>query len=393
MRNDRTGARSRHVTPQPSDTQPSTPSTLDIQGQILDGLRADIMNFDGAKARRRGHDIQEIIGTALKFSPDVRQAVMPKDSAAASPREVATALSEIGRAAFLPRHELFDVRLLADRFQVISGKIDPNSYKSHTYLGRDIKTAEIRFSHGLENSMGLSFGDLALIDPNLIRLDCNNFLDQLKTVVSVDPFAQVLSGFLDERRVEKQVYYRIAGLERLLKEELQHVKDAVFTNLVTGEVGFGFQDRPQDVLLKPHSPLRGLLSLDQDGSILGSVALAEYSSSLGGLIMELDQYLANQHYGAAQLAVIDFLTQQRFRSFPQPEGSMGEAYQFAALALFDGLEKMLPNTETVTDMLKAIFPESTPEGEVRGCRRFFVELYTKDFWSDSERAAIIASRR
>ena len=341
------------------------------------------------EARDSGHDIRGIVGTARRFFPEVRPELMPANSGAASPREVSNALSEIGRAVFIPRHEVLDVRLLGDSFQVISGKIDRNSYKSVPYLGREIKTAEVRFSHGIESSMGLSLDNLAMIDPQLIRLDCDNFLVQLGTLTDINPFASVLRRLVDAQCISKSDYCKIAGVGRLFNEEMQRTKDAVFINLMTNKEGTAFHERRQEVLLRPHSSLRTVLRLDAPESFMGSAAIAEYSSSLGGLLMELDLYLKHQQYDAAKLAVVDFLTQQSFRSVPSSEGSMFMSYYISALAVFDGLRAAMPNVETVPDMLTALFPGTTPQQQVHGCRRIFAEIYNKDLLPDWERVRLI----
>ena len=388
MKTDGTDPTKRHQTPRHSDEQPSLKVN---EAPILDGLRADIMNFDESAARDSGHDIRGIVGTALRFFPEVRRDMMPADSGAATPKEVSNALSEIGRAVFIPRDEVLDVRLLGERFGVISGKIDPSSYKSIPYLGRQIETAEVRFSHGIENSMGLNLGNLAMTDPHLIRVDCDNFLAQLEFLTPINPFGSVLMRIVEAREISNEECCQVAGLNRLLKEEIQHAKDAVFISIMTEKEGAALHERRQDVLLRPNSPLRQVLCLDTAESVVGSAAVSEYSSSLGGLIMELDQYLKTEHYDSAKLAVVDFLTQQSLRSVPALQGSMSLMYHIAALAFFDRLHEVMPTVETVPDMLTALFPGVTPREQVEGCRRILSEMYSKDLVPDSERVTLIGS--
>lgn len=367
------------------DAQPVTPLPKDVEASMIDGLRDDIRKFNGRTACESGHDIRCIIGTALKFSTGFRKDVMPHNGEAASPEEVSRALSEIGRSTFLPRHEVLDVRLLGDRFEVVFGRIDPNSYQTRTYLGREIKTAHVRFSHGIENSMGLSIDNLAMIDPRLIRRDCDNFLNQLPLFALCNPYGAELSNFMRAKRFSAQRYYEVAGLQRLLNEELQHARDAVYINARTGNDG-SRSERRQDVLLRPDSPLREILRLDRPGSDLGSVAISEYSSLLGGLVMELDHHLGNNDYDAARLAVVDFLTHQSTRSTVQPGDSIAVIYHIPALALFEGLQHAMPNVGTVPQLMSKLFAGSTPRQQVENCRKTLADLYHKDLWSNEERA-------
>ena len=378
--------KSASTAPHRIDAQPVAQLPKDVEASMIDGLRDDIKKFNGRTACESGHDIQCIIGTALKFSRGFRQDVMPKNGETASPEEVSRALSEVGRSTFLPRHEVLDVRLLGDRFEVVSGRIDPNSYQSHTYLGREIKTAHVRFAHGIENSMGLSIDNLAMIDPHLIRRDCDNFLNQLPLFALCNSYGAELRAFMRAKRISAQQYYQVAGVGRLLNEELQHARDAVYINARTGNEDGSRSERRQDVLLRPDSQLREILRLDKPGSDLGSVAISEYSSLLGGLVMELDHHLGNNDYDAARLAVVDFLIHQSTRSTVQPGDSIAVIYHIPALALFDGLQRAIPNVETVPHLMSKLFAGSTPRQQVKNCRKIFADLYHKDLWSNEERA-------
>ena len=383
---------SAHASSRVSDLQASMPSPEAIGTEMFDGLRADIMQFHRRAACESGHDLSGIIGTVRKFQTGFREAALPRNSEAATPVEVSTVLSEIGRSIFLPRHEVLDVRLLGDAYEIVSGKLDPRSYRSQPYLGREIKTAEVAFSHGVENSMGLSIDNLAMIDPRLIRLDCKLFLEQLPMLAQVNPFARELSNFISARRISKQEYCDVAGIERLLKEELQHAKDALFIDLITkGEDGSSLKRR-EDVLLRSGSWLNQMLRLDTPESILGSVALSEYSSSLGGLVMELDQYLGKQQHDAAKLAVLDFLTQQAVRAMPPREGSISGIYHIGARALFEGLRKMIPQATDARGLVSGLFAGSTPQQQAQRCRKIFSELHNRDLLPDWERKSVIAGR-
>ena len=380
-----------HVNPLRTDSQASMPSPAAIGAEVLDGLRADILQFHQRGACNSGHDLRRIIGTVRKFTTGIREGALPQNIEAATPREVSTVLSEIGRSIFLPRHEVLDVRLLGGRYEIVTGKLEPRSYKSEPYLGREIKTADITFSHGIENSMGLSIDNLAMIDPRLIRLDCTLFLEQLPMLSQVNPFARELRNFIVAKRITKQDYCNVAGLERLLKEEVQHAKDAIFIDLITkGESGSSFKRR-DDVLLKPGSWLHQMLRFDTPESILGSLALSEYSSSVGGLVMELKQYLSKQQYDDAKLAVLDFLTQQASRAMPPRDGSISTIYHIGALAVFEGLRQMIPDGKDAGGLVSGLFAGSTPQQQAQRCRKVFSELHDRDLLPDWERKKMLAA--
>lgn len=376
-----------------SGSQASVPVSETIQADIIDGLRTDIMQFHSRAICESGHDIRGIIGTIRKFEMPVRECTLPANSERATPPEVATALSEIGRSVFLPRHEVLDVRLLGDRYEVISGRIDLSSYASLSYLGREIKTAQIRFTHGIENSMGLSIDTMAMIDPHLIRLDCNIFFDRLETLSQVNPFARELHKFITLKRVTKHDYCKVAGLERLLKEEVQHAKDAIFIDRITNEQRKDSGGRHNDALLKPESRLRAMLKFDHSTSNLGSVGISEYSSALGGIIMELEQYIAKQQWDAAKLAVLDFLTQQSFRAVVQRGESIGVIYHIGAKALFEGFEQLMPDVRKAPSLVSRLFAGSTPQQQVQRCRKIFTELHNRDLYADWERQALISAKK
>jgi hypothetical protein len=99
------------VSPLRTDSQASMLSPAAIGPEVLDGLRADILQFHKRGACNSGHDLRGIVGTVSKFSTGIREGALPQNIEAATPREVSTVLSEIGRSIFLPRHEVLDVLL------------------------------------------------------------------------------------------------------------------------------------------------------------------------------------------------------------------------------------------------------------------------------------------
>ena len=290
-------------------------------------------------------------------------------------------LRDAGEHLGIPYGKIYDCRERDGHFENHDCEFDPRSPVPKTYLGQ--KFLEIRGVIKGPAPLSLSTSRFAIYNP---ELSARNFWDLLETLKRDDKFDRdFYKKFLIPAEANRAHYAEIAGVDRRKYGSIRVSHDEIFTGLVNSN--------SED---SRRRTISGCIS--KSGSTATDLApglIEDVSRNLGGLLLQIEEYIVNYRIKDAKLAFLNFIFHedhyyrlQNDQKIISPERKSCASFTFLELA-----KSLKCDPRDVKLKIKELEQDLDALDFVIAARRLLKDTHDRLFYSEQERRELISQGR